>query len=333
MRRLCMSSSDRFSKIKASFKRFSEDRLFARLLPVVFLFALVGFFSIATGGRFTSPQSIKVIIQQALIVATVSTGACFIFATNNVNLAMGATTVLTAVLAGMAYNATQSVFVMIVVALLLGAAIMTVSALLSTVLRVKVMFVTIVMMSLLSALQETILGGSTISLPYEMITRLTDMNFSYIVFGVFFVVCIVLFHFTDIGRSLRFIGTNNTCAEQTGISKSRYMLIAFLIAGIGCGFAALLAIVRAASIGSKTLSSLNMDCMLALVLGGMSIFGGSRSFAFAGVVGAVTVYVLNQGLLMIGVSSSIIQGIRGILFLVLVCTAQTRPKGLPAPEG
>lgn len=73
--------------------------------------------------------------------------------------------------------------------------------------------------------------------------------------------------------------------------------------------------------------------MLALVLGGMSIFGGSRSFAFAGMLGALTVCVLNQGLLMINVNSSIIQGVRGLLFLLLVSTTQKRPKGLPAPEG
>ncbi len=328
-----MTKSIKLEKAKASFKKCTESRLFVRLLPITFLVLLVIFFAIATGGRFVSRQSIKVIIQQALIVATVSTGACFIFATNNVNLAMGATTVLTAIIAGLAYNATGSILVMFVVAILLGSAIMVVSALLSTVLKVRVMFVTIVMMSLLAALSESILGGSTVSLPYELIQFLTEINFPYIAFGVFFVACVIIFHFTDIGRSLRFIGTNNTCAEQTGITKSKYMLIAFLIAGIGCGIGALLVIVRSASIGSKTLSSLNMDCMLALVLGGMSIFGGSRSFAFAGVVGAVTVYVLNQGLLMIGVPSSFIQGIRGIIFLILVCTAQTRPKGLPAPEG
>ncbi len=318
---------------KASFKKFTESRLFVRLLPIIFLVVLVVFFAIATGGRFISLPSLKLITQQALIVATVSTGACFIFATNNVNLAMGATTVLTAIIAGLAYNATGSMFVMFAVAILLGSAIMIVSALLSTVLKVRVMFVTIVMMSLLAALAESILGGSTVSLPYEMIQYLTNINFSYFAFGIYFVICIIIFHFTDIGRSLRFIGTNNTCAAQTGINKNKYMLIAFLIAGVGCGIGALLVIVRSASIGSKTLSSLNMDCMLALVLGGMSIFGGSRSFAFAGVVGAVTVYVLNQGLLMIGVPSSFIQGIRGIIFLILVCTAQTRPKGLPAPEG
>lgn len=328
-----MTKSNGLSGIGKSVRKFAESRTFSRLLPIIFLFLLIVFFSLATGGRFTSKQSIKVIIQQALIVATVSTGACFIYSTNNVNLAMGATTVLCALVAGIAYNKTNSIFVMVVVAIVLGAGIMMASALLSTLLKVRVMYVTIIMMTLLASIQQSILGGATISLPYELIQFLTEIKFPYIVFGVFFFSSVLIFHFTSIGRALKFIGTNNTCAEQTGISKNRYLFIAFLIAGIGCGFAALLVIVRAASIGEKTLSSLNMDCMLALVLGGMSIFGGSKSFAFSGVVGAVTVYVLNQGLLMIGVSSSIIQGIRGILFMILVCTAQKRPKGLPAPEG
>lgn len=129
------------------------------------------------------------------------------------------------------------------------------------------------------------------------------------------------------------LGTNEECAEQTGIRKRHYLTLAFVLGGIGCGIGALLAIIRAGSVGQNTLSSLNMDCMLALVLGGMSIFGGSRSYIYAGIIGSVTVVVLNQGLLMMNVDSTIIQGVRGIIFLLLVCTAQKRPQGLPAPEG
>lgn len=322
-----------FLKLKKLAERVSSHRHFMRLMPLFFLVLLTIFFSAMTGGRFTSLTSLKIIFEQALIVGTVSTGAAFIFATGNVNLAMGATTVLTATIAGIVYNGTQSGVAMILAAVALGTLIMVVSALLSTLLKVRVMFVTIVMMTLLSALQQSILGGTTVSLPHDIITRLTDMKFSYIAFCLYFVVSIVLFHFTAIGRSQRMLGTNAVCAEQTGISGHKYLVLAFLIAGIGCGIGALLAIVRAGSIGANTLTSLNMDCMLALVLGGMSIFGGSRSSAYAGIVGAITVCVLNQGMLMINVDSSMIQGVRGIIFLILVYTSQKRPQGLPAPEG
>lgn len=310
-----------------------NNRFVIRLLPIIFLAILVAFFAAATNGRFMRPTSLKIIFDQALIVGTVSTGAAFIFATGNVNLAMGATTVLTATLAGMIYNATGNFPLMLLSSIAIGVFIMAVSAVLSTIFKVRVMFVTIVMMTMLAALQQTILGGTTVSIPYTLITALNKAHFSYIAFGIFFVIAFVLFHLTAIGRSLKMIGTNELCAEQTGISKPKYLLIAFLIAGVGCGIGAMLAIVRASSIGDKTLTSLNMDCMLALVLGGMSIFGGSRSFSFSGIVGAITVCVLNQGMLMININPTIIQGVRGILFLILICTAQKRPQGLPAPEG
>ena len=47
----------------------------------------------------------------------------------------------------------------------------------------------------------------------------------------------------------------------------------------------------------------------------------------------VMVTVLNNGLLMLGVSSTLVQAIRGIVFIILVCASQARPKGLPSKEG
>ncbi|MBR5970442.1 MAG: ABC transporter permease [Lachnospiraceae bacterium] len=313
-------------------RKLLENRMFIQILPIVFLLILILFFSLATE-RFASKATFKVILDAALPVGVVATGACFIFATGNVNLAMGATTVLTATLAGMAYNATESLLVMIIVAILLGMGLMAVSAVLSTLFQVRVLFVTIVMMTLLSAIQQSILGGTTVSLPYALVDSLTKNYFAYYVFAFFFLACVVLFHFSNIGRSLKMLGTNDVNAEQTGIRKSIFLLIAFIIAGIGCGCGALVFLVRSGSVGTKTLPSLNMDCMLAIVLGGMSVFGGSKSFVYSGIVGAITVCVLNTGLQMIGVDSTIIQAVRGALFLLLIMTAQQRPKGLPAPEG
>jgi len=320
-------------KKTSSIKRILESRLFHQVMPIIFLIILTLIFGAMTKGRFLNAVNLKIIFEQALIVGTVSTGATFIFASGNTNLAMGATTVLTATLAGMVYNATNSFLIMFIAAILIGVFIMVISALISTALNVKVMFVTIVMMTLLASIQQSILGGSTVSVPQTLVAALQSSKFMYTAFIVYFLICVVLFHFTEIGRSLKFIGTNNECAKQTGISKSKYLLIAFAIAGVGCGVGALIVIARAASVNTQTLPKLNMDCMLALVLGGMSIFGGSRSFVYSGIVGALTVCVLNQGLTMIGIPINLIQAIRGIIFLILIATSQTRPKGLPAPEG
>ena len=312
--------------------KIKESRLVSRIIPILFLVLIGLVFALSSEGRFTESRNLKLILEQTLITGTVATGAVFIFASGNVNIAMGASTALVATLSTMIYEATGSVIAMMVSAVLMGIILMVISALLSTALQVRVMFVTIVMMTLLASIQRAIIGGATLMLPFEMTSALKNANFPVIAFAVFFILCVIVFEFTAVGRKLKFLGSNVVCAEQSGIQLNIMLIVAFLIAGIGVGVGATMLIVRTGSISITTAGSLNMDVVLAIVLGGMSIFGGSRSSIFSGLIGALTVTVLNNGLLMIGVSATVLQGIRGILFLILVFSSQKRPKGLPAPE-
>lgn len=319
--------------MQKTLNKFAENRWTSRLLSPIILVLLILVFSLATGGRFGNVRNLTMILEQALVVGTVATGAVFIFATGNVNISMGATTALVATIAAKAYMATESVPLMFAVSLAAGVAIMALTALLSTWLDVRVLFVTVVMMTLLASIQMTVLGSSNIQLPYDMTSALDGAGLPLILYIVFFVFCTVLFHFTALGRKLRYIGINDLCAELTGFKKSRYLLIAFLIAGIGVGLGALSTIVRNGTITTDTCSTLNMDCMLAIVLGGMSCFGGSRSNTYSAIVGAVIVTVLNNGLLMVGVSNTVLQAVRGVVFIILVCASQKRPQSLPSRDG
>lgn len=312
--------------------KIKENRWLERLLPIGILAILVIFFAMATQGRFIAERNLKIIIDQTLIVATVATGASFIFASGNVNIAMGACTALTATIAAKVYLATGSVIIMVAAALVFGIFLMILCALLSTIFKVRVMFVTIVMMVLLANIKAAILKGENIAFPYEVISALQRNYTSYIVFFLYFLFCFIIFHHTKIGRAIRFVGSNVVCSEQTGISLKKWLMVAFVIAGIGVGLGAFLVIIRSGTITATTASSMNMDCMLAIVLGGMPIYGGSRSKSYAALIGALTVSVLNNGLLMIGVDSTVLQGVRGILFLVLVLAGSERPELLPARE-
>ncbi|SHE75836.1 ABC transporter permease [Alkalibacter saccharofermentans] len=318
--------------MRRSFLSIKESPLFARVLPVLILIAISVVFTIMTNGKFSEPRNLMLIINQAMITATIATGAVFIFGTGNVNIAMGASTSLVATIAVMVYLSTQSIPLMILSGIAMGVVIMMLMSILSTMLRVSVMFVSIVMMVLLDAIKQTILGAGTISIPYSITSMMTRVNFTYIAFGIFFILCLVLFHLTSIGRAIKFIGANKYCAEQSGLFMNKYLFLAFTITGIGVGLASMMIILRTGSINASTASSLNMDVVLAIVLGGMSVFGGSRSFVYAGVLGAITVTLLNNGLLMLGVSPTILQLVRGIFFLTLIFAGQKRPEMLPSGE-
>lgn len=319
--------------MKQTMMKLKENRYLQAVLPVACLAVIILIFGLATGGRFVTRVNLNMIVDQALIVAVVATGASYIFATGNINIAMGSCTALTAAICAITFEKTGSAVVMIVVAVVMGIAIMGLCALLSTLLRVSVIHVTIVMMVLLTALQEEVLDGGTVSLPYALTSRMQELKIPYVIFAVFVLGCIVAFHFTGIGRSLKSVGSNERCAGLTGIFWSRYVLIAFLVAGLGAGLGALLMIIRSGSVGVTTGATMNMDVMLAIVLGGMPISGGSKSRAYAAVIGAVTVTALNNGLLMVGVPSTVVQGVRGVVFLLLVLAGSKRSALLPAREG
>lgn len=318
--------------MKEKFKQLNEQQFFIRLVPIFLLVVMAIGFNIATDGKFGDVRNLKLIITQAVIIGTVATGAVFIFGTGNVSIALGATTAITAAIMSKAYLATESVAVMILTAIVVATLIMVATAVLSTVLRVSVMFVSIVVMVLFQAILQTILGAGTLTLPYEMTSSLTNANFHYIAFAAYFILCAVLFHYTAIGRSIKFLGSNKICAEQSGIFLNKYLMIAFAVSGVGIGLAAIMTGIRTGTIGVGTASSLNMDVVLAIVLGGMSVFGGTRSYIYAGALGAITVTLLNNGLLMVGISPTILQLVRGLFFLTFIFAGQKRPDRLPDNE-
>ena len=296
------------------------------MLVVVFLL-----FTALTGGGFLRKTVLMGIFNQSLIVGTMATAVCFIYTTGNIDFSVGAVMGLACTIGALAYQATGSMTVMLIVTILAGLVLMMFNCTLSVVAGVKPAMVAIVAQSVYGAITTTLVGANPIGVD-NSICKMLEGNYRYIAFLVYFVVCLIIYHKTEIGRKLRFIGGNENCAVQTGINSMKCQYLSFLIAGIGVGLAGTFQTMRTANVAFNTGAVMGMDVMLATVLGGMSIFGGTKSNAYAGVIGAITVTMLNKGLLMIGVSSTMIQGVRGIVFLLLVFLNSERQKTLPSRQ-
>lgn len=296
------------------------------MLVVVFLL-----FTALTGGGFLRKTVLMGIFNQSLIVGTMATAVCFIYTTGNIDFSVGAVMGLACTIGALAYQATGSMTVMLIVTILAGLVLMMFNCTLSVVAGVKPAMVAIVAQSVYGAITTTLVGANPIGVD-NSICKILEGNYRYIAFLVYFVVCLIIYHKTEIGRKLRFIGGNENCAVQTGINSMKCQYLSFLIAGIGVGLAGTFQTMRTANVAFNTGAGMGMDVMLATVLGGMSIFGGTKSNAYAGVIGAITVTMLNKGLLMIGVSSTMIQGVRGIVFLLLVFLNSERQMTLPSRQ-
>ena len=176
-----------------------------------------------------------------------------------------------------------------------------------------------------------LVGAEPIGVDYN-ISKTLEGPFRYISFIAYFGICLLLYHKTAIGRKLRFIGGNEKCAIQTGINAKKTQYISFLFAGVGVGLAGVYQTIRTANVAATVGTGMGTDVMLATVLGGMSIFGGTKSNCYAGLLGAITVTMLNKGLLMMGIPSTSIQLFRGIIFLLLVYLNSERQKTLPSRQ-
>jgi ribose transport system permease protein len=319
-----MTFIDKVDEIKSK-------RLFPLIFPLATLAVLLVLFEILTTGKFFTTNVMVGILNQSIIIGIMATSVSFIYSTGDIDFSVGSAMGLAMVIGAIVYQMTSSSILMIVTALLSGLVLMLFNCVLGVTFHVKSAMVAIVAMSVYSAITVQVVGATPFQLNYNECKAL-EGPYRYISFAVYFCICLLLYHKTSIGRKLRFIGGNEECSRQTGININKSRYIAYIFAGVGVGLAATLQMIRTANVASGTGTSMGMDVMLATVLGGMSIFGGSKSNAYAGLIGAITVTVLNKGLLMLGVPSTLIQGARGVIFLLLVFLNSERSSLLPSRQ-
>lgn len=320
-----LTLADRIDRIKSK-------NSFSLLFPFIVLVFIVLLFGVLTKMEFYKMSVIISIFNQSLIVGTIAVGVSFIYSTGDIDFSVGNVMGLAATIGALSYQFTNNMVVLIMVTIAVGTLLMLFNCTLSLIFNVKSAMVAIIAMILYGAITTELVGVDTLKVDYILCRALESDGFRYVSFILYFVIAVVIFHYTAIGRKLRFIGGNEECAKQSGISFRKSKYIGFLIAGIGVGLAGVFQIARSGSVTSSVGSGMGMDVMLATVLGGMSIFGGAKSNAYSGFLGALTVSALNKGLLMVGISASIIQGVRGLIFLLLVFLNSERPSTLPSRQ-
>ena len=111
---------------------------------------------------------------------------------------------------------------------------------------------------------------------------------------------VVLFH-TRFGTYVLATGGNSEAAAATGVSTARIKTAVYIIAGLTAGIAAILLVARVGAAEPASNTSFLLNSVAAVVLGGVSLFGGRATIA-GPVVGALLLTGLVNGLTLLGVS-------------------------------
>ena len=119
------------------------------------------------------------------------------------------------------------------------------------------------------------------------------------------------------GWRIMAIGGARRSAYNVGIAVKRDICLTYVAAGLLVGLAAFMYATRLSSVAADTGAGLELSVLTAAVVGGNSL-GGGRGSAAKAVMGAVTVLLLTNGLIRLGLQSGATQVFLGIMLLFAV---------------
>jgi ribose transport system permease protein len=143
-----------------------------------------------------------------------------------------------------------------------------------------------------------------------------------IIFIVVAIIAYLLLGTSRFGRTVYAVGGNEKAAHMSGMNVDRTRLITYMISGFLSGLASLIVISRleAAQVVATTVSGYSvtlLDAITAVMIGGISIFGGKgRMYGLIG--GILLIQVLSNGIATLGADSNFHLLAKGLLIILAV---------------
>ncbi|MGN1095949.1 MAG: ABC transporter permease, partial [Eubacteriales bacterium] len=307
---------------KPSFKDILKQHKTSVIQYAGFFLVLI-IFSVITGGQIFSAYNIKTLIGQTAPLMITCVGVIFMFTNGSMDIASGAVGGLCAMSAALVLNATGSLPLAILVSVAISVFLYLFSAfvsikfgLISTIASLAVMFMARGIVTYVCSLMPS----TVISLDnYGLVNAFKNNTALQIaLMAAVGLICWVMFSFTKLGKHARAVGDNPISAEQNGVKINKTKMLCALISGFCVGIVAIFLLARAGSVSKNIGSGMEMDVMVAMILGGMALSGGSKSKFSAAVIGPLTFRLLSNGMTMAGVPTGYVSLIRGIIFLIIV---------------
>ncbi|SFJ92099.1 ABC transporter permease [Celeribacter neptunius] len=137
------------------------------------------------------------------------------------------------------------------------------------------------------------------------------------IFAILAVIYAVVLHKTNFGRAVYAIGNNATAATFSGIRVERVKFILFLLTGLMAGLASVCLTSRLGSTRPSIASGMELEVVTMVVLGGVSILGGSGSIPGV-VIAAFVMGLVTFGLGLLNVPGIVMSIVVGALLIGVI---------------
>lgn len=143
------------------------------------------------------------------------------------------------------------------------------------------------------------------------------ISFEFVLFIAMAILFAILLHATNFGRQVYVIGNNPFAARFSGIPVERVKFILFLLTGLMSGIAAVCLTSRLGSTRPSIAQGWELEVVTMVVLGGVSILGGSGTIAGV-VIAAFVMGLVTFGLGLLNVPGIVMSIFVGLLLIITI---------------
>lgn len=305
------------------------------LVPLIVLLAAIAIFGLLLGDRFFSPFALTLILQQVQIVGIVAAAQSLVILTAGIDLSVGAIMVLSSVVMGQfTFRYGIPVEISVACGLLCGTLIGFINGWLVAKVKLPPFIVTLGMWQIVLATNFLYSANETIrsqdirdNAPLLQFFGTTlEMGGARLTYGVIFMVLLVIvlayaLRHTAWGRHVYAVGDDPEAAELSGVQVNKTLISVYMLSGLICAFAGWALIGRIGSVSPTSGQLANIESITAVVIGGISLFGGRGSILGA-FFGALIVGVFTLGLRLLGADAQWTFLLIGLLIIAAVAVDQ-----------
>ncbi len=304
--------------------------LLSREFAVIALLAVVFGYSRGAVDNFDGPLTLYYLFLDTAPILLIALPLTMVIITGEIDLSVASVVGLASVLTGVLHqNVGLSIPLAAALAILVGALAGAFNGVLVAYVGLPSLAVTIGTLALYRGLAVGLLGTTAVT---EFPEEWTDLAKARIVDGspypvillpflVLLVAFTLLLHFSAFGRGVYEIGQNAEAARFTGVDVARTKFWLFVLAGAISAFAGVYYTLRYGSARGDNATGLELQVIAAVLLGGVSIFGG-RGALHGVVAGVLLIGVLSSAMRLENHPANVIGIVIGVLLVLSVISTR-----------
>ena len=291
--------------------------VYALILLVILASILVPYFAGVTTVSFLLIDAVPILAMAMPMALIIITGEIDLSVASIAGLAAASTGVLF-------HDAHWPMWLVFIACIVIGLACGAVNGILITVVGLPSLAVTIGTLALFRGLALVVIGDEAVA---DFPVALTNWATStigetgiptvMIIVAVIVAVFAVILHFTPFGRALFALGFSAEAATFVGIRVNRSKLWLYLASGAISAAAGVFWVLRYSSAQSDSVQGLELSVVAAVLLGGVSIFGGSGGIVGV-VAGVLLIRTATYSLQLAGLPDTVLTIVTGTLLVLSV---------------